>query len=89
MNVLKKDDVILSIAGSPIGNDGTIPFRDGGERVSFRYAILSKFEGEVVAMQILRNAEIIDIDVKVMKPGMLAAIPANQYLSPSLYLGLV
>jgi len=78
-SVLQKDDVILSIAGSPIGNDGTIPFRDGGERVSFRYAILSKFEGEPVSMQILRKGEIKDIVVKVMKPGLLAAIPANQY----------
>lgn len=79
MNVLEKDDVILSIAGSPIGNDGTIPFRDGGERISFRYAILSKFDGDSVAMQILRKGAILDIEVKVMKPGMLAAIPANQY----------
>jgi len=79
INVLQKDDVILSISGSPIGNDGTIPFRDGGERISFRYAILSLFDGDTVDMQILRNREIIDILVKVMKPGMLAAIPANQY----------
>lgn len=87
MNVLQKDDVILSIAGSPIGNDGTIPFRDGGERVSFRYAILSKFEGDSVAMQILRKTQIIDVDVRVMKPGMLAAIPANQYdVVPSYYI---
>jgi len=92
MNVLKKDDVILSIAGSPIGNDGTIPFRDGGERVSFRYSILSLFDGNVIAMQILRNSEVLDVDVKVMKPGMLAAIPANQYdLLPSyfIYAGMV
>jgi len=79
VNVLEKDDVILSIAGSPIGNDGTIPFRDGGERISFRYAILSKFDGDSVAMQILRKGATLDIEVKVMKPGMLAAIPANQY----------
>jgi len=79
INVLQKDDVILSISGSPIGNDGTIPFRDGGERISFRYAILSLFDGDTVDMQILRNREIIDVSVKVMKPGMLAAIPANQY----------
>jgi len=79
MSVLEKDDVILSISGSPIGNDGTIAFRDGGERISFRYAILSLFDGDQVPMQILRKSEIIDVDVKVMKPGMLAAIPANQY----------
>jgi len=92
MNVLQKDDVILQIAGSPIGNDGTIPFRDGGERVSFRYAILSKFEGDEVKMQILRQGNVLDIDVKVMKPGMLAAIPANQYdVVPSyfIYAGMV
>lgn len=92
MSVLKKDDVILSIAGSPIGNDGTIPFRDGGERVSFRYAILTKFEAETVSMQILRERTIIEVDVKVMKPGMLAAIPANQYdVVPSyfIYAGMV
>jgi len=76
--VLQKDDVILSIAGSPIGNDGTIPFRDD-ERISFRYTILSLFDGDTVGMQILRNREILDVMVKVMKPGMLAAIPANQY----------
>jgi len=79
MNSLQKDDVILSIAGAPIGNDGTIPFRDGGERISFRYAILSLFDGDQIPMQILRKGEITDVDVKVMKPGMLAAIPANQY----------
>jgi len=79
MNSLQKDDVILSISGSPIGNDGTIPFRDGGERISFRYAILSLFDGDQIPMQILRKGEVTDVDVKVMKPGMLAAIPANQY----------
>lgn len=79
LNVLEKDDVILSIGGSPIGNDGTIPFRDGGERISFRYVILSLFEGDPVAMQILRQGKVLDVEVKVMKPGMLAAIPANQY----------
>lgn len=92
LDVLHKDDVILSIAGSPIGNDGTIPFRDGGERISFRYAILSKFEGDPVAMQILRKGVVLDVEVKVMKPGMLAAIAANQYdVVPSYFIfaGLV
>jgi len=79
LDVLQKDDVILAIAGSPVGNDGTIPFREGGERISFRYSILSKFEGDPVAMQILRKGKVLDVEVKVMKPGMLAAIPANQY----------
>lgn len=92
INVLQKDDIILSIGGSPIGNDGTIPFRDGGERVSFRFAILSLFEGDTVDLQILRKGKALDVVVKVMKPGMLAAIPANQYdIIPSyfIYAGMV
>jgi len=89
---LMKDDVILSIDGSPIGNDGTIPFRDGGERISFRYTLLSKFDGESVNLEFLRNGEVQKADVKVVKPTMLSLVPANQYdVPPSyfIYAGLV
>jgi hypothetical protein len=91
-NVLKKDDIILSIDGSVIGNDGTIDFRDGGERISFRYALLSKFEGESVKLDFLRNGKVMSADVKVVKPCMLSLVPANQYdILPSYFIfaGLV
>lgn len=90
--VLKKDDIILSIDGSVIGNDGTIDFRDGGERISFRYALLSKFEGESVNLEFLRNGKVMSADVKVVKPCMLSLVPANQYdILPSYFIfaGLV
>jgi len=83
--VLKKNDVILSIDGSPIGNDGTIPFREEGERISFRYTILTKFDDEVVNMRILRNRAEMDVEVKLTRPGMLAQIPATQYDTPPSY----
>jgi len=91
--VLKKDDVILAIDGTPIGNDGTIPFRDGGERISFRFALLNKFEGEVVKMRILRDGKVIEnVEVKVVAPNTSSLIPPNQYdILPSYYIfaGLV
>lgn len=91
--VLKKDDVVLAIDGTPIGNDGTIPFRDGGERISFRYVLLNKFEGEVVRMKILRDKKVIDnIEVKVVAPNTSSLVPPNQYdVLPSYYIfaGLV
>eukprot|EP01111_Echinosteliopsis_oligospora_P012560 TRINITY_DN430_c0_g1_i1.p1 TRINITY_DN430_c0_g1~~TRINITY_DN430_c0_g1_i1.p1 ORF type:complete len:528 (-),score=111.79 TRINITY_DN430_c0_g1_i1:116-1699(-) len=89
---LQKDDVILAIDGAPIGNDGTIPFRTDGERVSFRYAILNKFDADPISLTIWRSGAQKDITVNVMKPGMLSVIPANQYdLLPSyfIYAGLV
>jgi len=91
-NVLKKDDVILSIEGSSIGNDGTIDFRDGGERISFRYVLLSKFDGEPVHVEFLRCGKVMSSDVKVVKPTMLSLVPANQYdVLPSYFIfaGLV
>jgi len=92
--VLKKDDIILSVDGQQIGNDGTIHFRDGGERISFRYALLNKFEGEPVTFKILRDGEVLsdEVEVKVVKPGLLSAVPANQYdVFPSYFIfaGLV
>jgi len=91
-NILKKDDIITSIEGSPIGNDGTIDFRDGGERISFRYALLSKFEGEPVHMEFLRDGKMMKANVKVVKPTMLSLVCANQYdILPSYFIfaGLV
>lgn len=91
-NVLKKDDILLSIDGSTIGNDGTIDFRDGGERISFRYALLSKFEGDPVNLTFLRDGKVEAADVKVVKPTMLSLVPANQYdVMPSYFIfaGLV
>jgi len=77
---LQKDDVLLSIDDQQIGNDGTIPFREGGERISFRYALLSKFEGDAVKFGVLRDGKVLDgVEVKTIKPGNLSAVPANQY----------
>ncbi len=36
--VLRPNDVLLAFDGTPIANDGTVPFRSG-ERISFSYLV--------------------------------------------------
>lgn len=91
-NVLQKDDVILEIDDISIGNDGTIPFRDGGERISFRYALLGRFEHDVVKLKIMRAKETLVKEVKVTVQQALSLVQANQFdILPSYYIfaGLV
>lgn len=61
---VKRDDVLTEIDGIPVGNDGTIPFRDG-ERVSFRYQLLRKFVGDMVTLTLLRDKAIVKVDVEL------------------------
>jgi S1-C subfamily serine protease len=57
MSVLRKGDIILSVDGIRIANDGTIPFREGSfkERVSLGYFFSQKFAGDNVTLQVLRK----------------------------------
>lgn len=92
--VLQKDDVILEIGGTPVGNDGTIALRDvdHGERISFRYALLDKFQGDSLELKILRNKQEMNVDVKVLVQHGLSLVPANQFdVVPSYFIfaGLV
>ena len=52
--ILQPNDVILAIDGIPVANDGKIPFRPG-ERVSMVCYLQTKFDGDVVRLQLLRN----------------------------------
>jgi hypothetical protein len=47
MPVSLPGDVLLSFDGTPIANDGTVPFRSG-ERISFSYLTSTKFHNEMV-----------------------------------------
>jgi S1-C subfamily serine protease len=75
-SVLKKDDVILEIEDTIIGNDATIPFREG-ERISWKCALLSKFAGDLCKLKILRDRKVMDIEVKAADMPYL--VPVQQY----------
>jgi hypothetical protein len=55
-DVLKENDVILSIDGIPVASDGNVPFRrNGRERVSFASYVQTKFANESVQLDLWRN----------------------------------
>jgi len=90
--VLKSGDIILSVDGTDIENDGTIEFRKG-ERTSWAYLIQKKYINDTVQMKILRENEILNIEIKLTKPvnsGRL--VPYERYdVAPTYYIlgGLV
>ncbi|KAF3780497.1 Protease Do-like 2 [Nymphaea thermarum] len=47
-------DVIVSFDGTPVGCEGTVPFRST-ERIAFRYLISQKFAGDVAEVGIIRG----------------------------------
>ena len=52
---LRAGDVLLSVDGIPVANDGTIPFRRG-ERVAVSQYISTRFAGDTVVCRVLRGS---------------------------------
>jgi len=60
---VKMNDVVLSIDGNKIQNDGTIDFRQD-ERLSFISKVGSRIIGESTIIEVLREGKILKIDVE-------------------------
>lgn len=68
---------MLAIDGHPIGNDGTINWRNR-ERITFDYLLSLKFKGDTSRFNVLRDGkEIEPIDVKLKPESLLT--PVQQY----------
>jgi len=52
---VRRGDVVTHIDGVPLANDGTVPFRAGGGRISFSYLLSQRFVGDLLSMRILRG----------------------------------
>jgi len=63
---LNVGDVLLSFDGVTIANDGTVPLRKG-ERVNVAYLISGKFIGDTVKITILRDGQVMAMDL-IMEP---------------------
>ncbi|MFQ6066606.1 MAG: S1C family serine protease [bacterium] len=84
-DLLKSEDIILSIDGKNIENDGTIEFRRG-ERTSFGYLAQNKFVNDVVELQILRDGRLKNVEVKLTKTlGDFRLVPNEQYDTRPVY----
>jgi hypothetical protein len=86
------DDVLLSIGDYEVGNDGTIEFRTN-ERTQLTYVVQEKQIGESVQLEILREGEIISLDLNLYRSAQKdQLVPMEQYETlPSYYIygGLV
>lgn len=65
--IIEPGDILLSIEGKSIENDGTIEFRQG-ERTYFGYLMQQKKINDSVRVEILRNGKIRELSVKLTKP---------------------
>jgi len=87
--ILKNEDVVTSVDGVKIANNGTIPFRSD-ERLSFSY-IVSRFQmGQSIRLGILRDGKAQSLSLKLQPFDLL--VPGPQYdIRPSYYIfgGLV
>ncbi len=63
-NILQKDDILLSIDGHSIENDGTVEFLEQ-QFTSYKYYIDKKCMGNSVEFGVLRDAKILKLKVKI------------------------
>jgi len=90
--VLKSGDIVLSLDGKNVENDGTIEFREG-ERTFSGYLVQNKYINDTVNFEILRENSCMNIEMKLTAPmnfGRL--VPYEQYdVAPTYYIlgGLV
>ena len=65
---VRRGDVVLAIDGSQVANDGTVPFKAGGGRISFSYLLSQRYVNDRVKLRLLRDgAEMppMEVDLKV------------------------
>jgi hypothetical protein len=91
-NILRPGDVILSIDGKNVGNNGTIRFREN-ERTYFEHMVHNKYFWDTVSCRILRDGKIVDVSLKMTVPvDSLRLVPNRKYdRAPTYYVmgGLV
>ncbi|MCK4649008.1 trypsin-like peptidase domain-containing protein [bacterium] len=90
--ILKSGDIILSIDGRDIANDGTIEFRKD-ERTSWGYLAQKKYINDPLSFEILREKEIRSVEIRLSLPlDTWRLVPNAQYdVAPTYYIlgGLV
>ncbi|KAG5514752.1 hypothetical protein RHGRI_035968 [Rhododendron griersonianum] len=72
--ILKPNDVILSIDGININNDGTVPFLSG-RRIEFGYLIGKKYVGDKIVIKVRRGIEICEFTTELATHKQF--VPAN------------
>lgn len=84
--IVAENDILLSIEGKKIENDGTIEFRPG-ERTYLGYEWQKKQLAETLNLKVSRNGERLDLQIPLTKTiGFERLVPSRQYDRPADYL---
>jgi S1-C subfamily serine protease len=90
--ILKPGDVIISVEGTLVANDGTIELRKG-ERTSCEHIIQRKHINDTVEVEVLRDGSVVSAEIRLTKPvNAERLVPHEQYdVAPTYYIlgGLV
>jgi hypothetical protein len=79
IGILRPGDIVLSVDGIDVANDGTIQFREN-ERTFFGYLIQNKFMGETAEFEILREGKVVKEKIKLTIPiNFCRLVPHQQY----------
>ena len=78
-DLVQRGDVLLAIDGQPIADDGTFAVGQQ-ERLSFQHLIHLKFDGQAVALRLLRGGDELTVDVPVHPQHRL--VPTTTYDEP-------
>ncbi|KAH7837262.1 hypothetical protein Vadar_011728 [Vaccinium darrowii] len=83
--ILKPYDVILSVDGTNISNDGTVPFLRG-RRIEFSYLVGKKYNGDKIFIKVRRGSEICEFITelathKQFVPANITGRPLRYYIT--------
>lgn len=82
---IRRKDIILSIDGTNVANDGTIEFREG-ERTFFGYLMQKKYINDQVRLQILRQGQPMTVNIALTQPmDFDRLVPHMQHDRPPTY----
>ena len=77
--ILRPGDIVISVDGVDVANDGTIRFREN-ERTFFGYVIQNKFIGETAEFEILREGKVLNEKIKLTIPtNFCRLVPHEQF----------
>lgn len=83
--ILRRGDVLLSIDGINIENDGTVEFRKG-ERTFFSFIMQQKQLDETISLGVLREGQKHVLPIQLTQPiGFERLVPHRQYDKPPTY----
>lgn len=77
-DVLRKDDIVVSIDDVSISNGGTIPFTLG-EPISFHETVQKKRPGDLIKLRIIRDSEYMDVEYALRESSEQLLVPLREF----------